>query len=217
MPTDVYSQKVLKVENLPEYALANMWSFQLPPVINLKSGVSYPSSGVQTFDLHVVSSSIPLRKLEMEKTNFNLIIPKGRAQYSTFTMVFRETIDFQVSTYFEAWLDNIYDFDLQVYRKGFINQKQDARLQFIRIRSNPLNQILTLLSPIQQLNILQSGWSVDSISNYDFVNIMPLGFSDIEVENESGDPLQISVEFEVEKVIPSHATTNIASGNLFSG
>lgn len=217
MPSDIYSRKVLHVENLPEYALANMWAFQLPTVVSKDTGITYPKSGVEQFDLHVVSSSIPLRRLELEKTNYNLVNPKGRANYSTFTMVFRETIDFQVSTYFETWLNNIYDFEKQVYRKGFVDQKQDAVLKFIRIRSKAPDQLLTLINPIQSLNIFQSGWSIDSITSYNFENIIPIGFSDIDVENENGDPLQVSIDFEVEKVTPHHETLNIASGNLFSG
>lgn len=217
---DIYSSKFLDSANLPDYQMANLWILELP-VSPFGLGASAftgetvitPGPNPQFFDLHVVSTSLPLRKLELEKTSFNTIFAKGRAQYSTFSVTFRETIDFRISKYFENWMNNFYDFDKQVYKKNFITNKSSAILKFIQIKSKEPNFFLSLATVVQQLNTFQRGWEIFETSSYELINFIPVGFGDLDLDNDTGEPLNIEVEFQVENVVPSHERKSIAEGS----
>lgn len=205
---DIYSDRNLKGKNLVEPQFASMWVIELPPLNTLPNTPSgyapYSSAFVspRQMDLYIKSTTLPLRKLEYEKTNTNLITPKGRAQYSSFTMSFIETADFGISKYFDYWLNSIYDFTdtAQLYKPGFELNKLDITIKFLRFVNNTPNTFFALASTIQQINLLNQGWKIYKTSTFTLKRCLIAGFEDISLENESGDPLEIEVEFECENV-----------------
>ena len=205
---DIYSDQFLKGKNLADPQFASMWVLQLPTLNTLPNppttsggyvGNATPLNPL-SMDLYVKSTTLPLRKLEYEKTNTNLITPKGRAQYSSFSMTFIETSDWVISQYFDYWMNSIYDFsdNQQLYKVGFEYNKLDMTLLFIKMYNTQPNALFALASTFQQANLFNQGWKIYQTSAYTIKRALPVGFEDISLSNEDEGPLELEIEFECE-------------------
>lgn len=229
---DIYSDQFFG-KKIKDLQFASMWVLELPDLTTLPNppmttinGVAVPNTSSQftlkpqAMDLYLKSTTLPLRKLEYEKTNTNLVTAKGRAEYSDFTMTFLETDDWAISSYFDYWLNSIFDFTEteQVYKKNFEKNKLDLHLKFIKLYNTTLSPFLALASPIQQTNLLNQGWTIYQTSVFTLKRTILEGYEDINLENESGDPLEIEVSFQCENIEIDHTNRQIKSsmGNILA-
>ena len=185
---DAFTSKYIGNE-LKDLQFQNMW------VLNFED---YPN-----FDLYIKDSNLPLFSLDHEKTDFDLILPKGAENLESFGITFYETIDFQGLGYHLSWLKNLYDFDKRVVKSGYHSYKRRATIKFISI----YNDYIVSLGQIQQAvnSIKKNGKSVYKImqnASFDLVGIQCLGVDGVSLDNDSSEPLTFTAKYEVQRIIP---------------
>lgn len=152
------------------------------------------------FDLYITDSSIPLFKLSSEKVpTMDLIVPMGKEDYSSISLTFLETVDFQGFKYHTDWLDKLYDFNRKLVRKTFHTSKKSAVVKFIsmnNVKVGVKDEVQSIPKVYQNLEI-------------DLKGIQLLGIDDISLQNDSGDPLTITVNYEIQQIIPVYGRKSI--------
>jgi hypothetical protein len=217
-----------RVTSVKDFQLSNMWAINF-------------SDMPLDFDFYVTDTNIPLQKISVDKLGFDLIVPGEKEELGSYEITFLETIDFQGYKYFNKWLNSIYDFKKRAYKKGFHALKKSAKLKFLSLRNiglgggvgNAVTSLTNRLLPpislpsLPQIGGLQipggnilgalagaatAGVGI-SIPNMYFTlsGIMITGIEDIDMNNDSGDPLTLKVSMEIQSIV-SESGTGLAGG-----
>jgi len=112
----------------------------------------------------------------------NLLLPDGSDAYRTISITYRETVDFQGFKFHTDWMNNLYDFKNRVVKKTYHKSKKDAEIKFY--------------SPYQDTLV------TDTYQNASFklYGMQFTGFEDLQLQNESGGPLTITCNYEIERL-----------------
>lgn len=197
---DLYSQSYISSSG-PEYQLANQWIMQF--------------ENFEAYDFIIQESNLPLFTLSTEKVNMDLIVPGKKDEYRTFSITFRETRNFEGFKFHWNWFNSIYDFEKRLVKKGFHNQKKKATIKFISSYNN-LSQGSAQIAQVG--NLIKTGldkisksetkrpkkelYSIIQNQAFELIGIQLTGIEDVSLDNESGDPLTFTVNYEIQRVIP---------------
>lgn len=136
-------------------------------------------------DFHLINTSLPMPKLEYEGRKYGEKIYTGFTAPDQITFTFRETQEFSSYKFFQDWLETLFDYEKGEYKtlNNYEDKYKSATLNFLN--KNFGNKISK------------------KTQSFDLINLMPLGFSDIDVSTDSGEPLQFTIEMAVENVRPT--------------
>ncbi|MGD9678174.1 MAG: hypothetical protein AB7V16_07395 [Vulcanibacillus sp.] len=160
-------------ENLKDDQLANFWL------------MSFSDQALPSFDLYVESHNLPLYSIKTERLpELSLVIPGGMSDYRTYSITYRETVDFQGMKYHKEWLDQLYDFEKRLVKKTFHTAKRNAIIKFI----SPYSEDSSAGGPLQN-------------AEFTLINMQFVGFEDVQLSNTEGDALTITCQYEVENIL----------------
>lgn len=129
------------------------------------------------FNFYIESTNLPLYGITQEKlATTDLILPTGKDNYRSVSITYRETKDFQGFKFHKSWLFQEYNFSQRVVKKTFHTSKKTATIKFV---SN------------EPEGIIQN--AIFTLSGMTFV-----GFEDIQLSNDSGEPLTFTCQYEIE-------------------
>lgn len=154
--------------------LSNMWQLNFLPHPEL--------------DFHIVDTNLPFPKLEAESRGYGEAFYSGFTPVETVSFTFRCTENFNTFDFFQDWLEDIYDYNNNVFKtfsnnvELYTKKYKNANITFLKKKGGHLLNI-----PSKSFNLL---------------GLMPLGFSEISLTNDNGEPLEFTVEMTVEQVIP---------------
>jgi len=135
-------------------------------------------------DFHLVETTIPFSQLVTETRK------SGKKYYSDYTptdsvsFTFRETELFSSFNFFQKWLESIYDYEKGVF-KVFTSERQKYKNAIIQFSSK-----------------FAGTTGIIPTKSFELIGLLPLGFSEISLSNDTGEPLQFTVNMTVEKVKP---------------
>jgi hypothetical protein len=174
---------------MPEAQLANKWFFILDDFLNL--------------DFSVNSVSLGLPSLNIGTTPFGLTYAAGMELGNTFSITFRENVNWSSSNFFINWMNEIYDFDKKCFKLGFSQKVKSASLLYYQEYSvypyySPLGIVPTGGEP-RTTPVADAINATNSIMRptklFRVAGLMPTGIGEIEADVESGEPLEFTVEF----------------------
>jgi hypothetical protein len=179
-----------RILSVKDFQLKNLWA------------LTFEGLGAD-FDFYVTETNIPLPKISVEKTSFDLIVPENKEELGTYSMTFLETVDFQGFQFFAQWLNKVYNFEKRVFRSSFHSQKKQATIKFLSLRHLGIPSFAKAVLPGGNFAAISvptsAGVSVPNIY-FNLSGIMITGIEDISLDNDSGDPLTITVNFEIQKI-----------------
>ncbi len=173
---------------------------------------TFTDGSFKNFNLYLETSSLPLFVTKSKRLDTtNVILPDGGENFRTLTVTFRETTDFQGFKYHKEWLDKLYDFETQTVKKTYHSAKRVAEIKFY----SPLIETSGVTQSVKGTDL--AGFSLDygsykqknlNISNqgirqnivFKLYGIQFTGFDDVQLQNDSGGPLTISCNYEVERI-----------------
>jgi hypothetical protein len=188
-----YYSSTQGVDSYPELQMQNLWILSFGDYSN--NGLQGVANVFPNHDFLIKSTNLPLFSINIEKTDFDLILPQEKENYGSFSFSFYETTKFDGFKWCYNWITDIYDFDARVFKKNFHTKKRSATLRFIKVL-NPLS-----LTELVGINILTSAQIFQTIE-FDLKGIMIKGIGDIDLENDSGDPLSFDISLEVQQIVP---------------
>lgn len=197
---DLYSQSYISSTG-PEYQIANQWIMQF--------------EDFEEYDFIIQESNLPLFAMGVERANLDLVIPKNKDDYRTLSITFRETRNFVGFKYHWEWLNLLYDFEKRLVKKTYHDSKRKATIKFIS-NYNTLSQGSAQLAQVG--NMVTSGlnaltpnkpqrskkllYQTQQNSAFELIGLQFTGFEDTSLDNESGDPLTFTANYEVQRIIP---------------
>jgi hypothetical protein len=159
-------------DNLKDDQLSNFWL------------LTFNDPVLSTFDLYVESHNLPLFNTKSERlSSLSIVIPDTIEDYRTYSITFRETVDFQGMKYHKSWLDQLYDFEKRLVKKTYHTSKRNATIKFI----SPYSAGSGSGSPMQN-------------AEFQLVNMQFTGFEDVQLSNTEGDALTITCQYEIEQI-----------------
>lgn len=185
-----------RVLSVKDFQLQNLWGLSF-------YGTSPNYMLGPDFDFYVKETNIPLPQISVDKTDFDLILPEGKEEIGSYSITFIETVDFQGFKFFSDWLNNVYDFKKRVYKPKFHLQKKNATVKFLSLRHVGIPGVVPAMLPtanVVNLAVPTSfGVSVPNIY-FDLNGIMIKGIEDISLGDDAGDPLLLTVNFEIQSI-----------------
>lgn len=176
---DPYSKQFLDQNGYPNLHPANLWALEI--------------TGFPYGDLLIQETTLPLYKLSVVKTLAEISVPEQRDNFSEFSMSFYDTPDFKGYNFCREWLDNIYDYNKMVWRKGFQLQKFDATLKFISlVYTNNINGVIQDLS--------ENNTNFNLLKKFVLKNMFITGISDLSLANDNGDPITFEITAQIDNV-----------------
>jgi len=141
--------------------------------------LSFQDNNMANFDLYVNSHNLPLVSSEIERVqNTNIIVPNGVSDLRTYTLEYRESVTFRIMQYHMAWFQGLYTPD-RLVKKTFHNMKRNAIIKFISHPGSPTPN-----------------------ATFELINMQFVGFDDVQLGEDSGDPLTVSCTYEIEHIRP---------------
>jgi hypothetical protein len=169
-----------------DFQLNNLWDFMIFP--NVTSDLAAQAASLNLYALtssvtssaadvimkyKVVSTTIPLPSLAIEKTKYGRKHYQSRNYEGDFTVTIMEDSLFSTYSFFRNWMEQIYDFEL--------------------------NQWQLVPTTKTGMLIFYSGIGVPT-AIFTFKNLMIQGIGDIGVQRSSSGPLTYTVSFSFEKM-----------------
>jgi len=154
---------------------------------------------LKSIDFFAKSHSIPMDTLEVESFPFGKKFYKGYTQVEDFEITFLLPDAYTTGSenpliYFTEWLNIIYDYKNKCFKvlESEEDKYRNARLTLLTYDYDVNSQMSTAEV------FIGSGFS----KSFEIVlqNLMPLGFDNIEVDDETGDPMQVTMKFACEGV-----------------
>ena len=170
---------------VPELQPKNLW------VLNFYD-LTTDTQDFPNHDFLIKSTNLPLFSLEIEKTNFDLIIPQVKSNYGSYSFSFYETVGFDGFNYCWNWFNSIYDFDKQLFKKDFHSKKKNATIKFIRMY--PTSKGVLGFSSISNYTVIQN-------AQFNLLGLMIKDISDVDLDDD-GEPLSFDISMEVQKIQP---------------
>lgn len=187
---DLYSESY-KGNVVPELQLANQWILQFEDFPDL--------------DFLVQETNIPLYSLETERVFSDLVLPTGKGDYSTYSITFLETRDFKGYKFHKRWLDKLYDFENRVVKRTYHSSKKSAIIKFISSYPlvTPAKAIVNTVADVfkKEGEEKSKKYAVYSNIGFQLLGVQLVGISDISLDNDTGEPLSITVEYEIQRVV----------------
>lgn len=195
---DLYSSSYLG-NTVPEYQLANQWILQFEDFPEL--------------DFHVQETNLPLFSIETERIFSDLVVPTGKGDYSTYSITFNETSDFKGFQFHKDWLDLLYDFEKRVVKRTFHSSKKSAVIKFIsgyNLLAPGKAQLATVTNGFQaDVEKKKKQYVIYSNISFKLEGIQLVSIDDLSLDNDTGEPLSITVQYEIQKVTPSYTVEKI--------
>jgi len=185
---DLYSSSYISGTG-PEYQLANQWILQF--------------DDFQDFDFLVDEITLPMRSIETDRVGYDLVVPKNKGDYRTVSITFRADRDFRAFNYHQSWLSNIYDFEKRAFKKTFHTSKKKATVKFISVYNNykPLvAQVQGALNLVRKEGYKNDLFSIKQNQAVELLGLQITGVDDVSLDNDTGEPLTFTAQYEVQKV-----------------
>jgi hypothetical protein len=177
LDVDAYSNTFLS--SIPELQLSNAWILTF-------YDIDFPNR-----DFLIKSTNLPLYNLSIEKTEFDLIIPKDKENFGSFKFSFYETTKFDGFNYCYDWLSSIYDFEKRLFKKDFNKKKRNAIISFYRNYPKSVGT-LGFSTTVTNSIIMRN-------AQFFLKGIMIQNISDLDL-SEDGEPLTFDVDLEIQQV-----------------
>ena len=150
-----------------KYQYQNLWKFSF----------AQPNFNLPGRDILIISSSLSLNNLSLNRTSMGEIVPNQREELDSFTITFFCDKGFKAYNIFSDWLNSVYDFKKRVWKTSFMNSKRDASVSFISI---------------------ENGSGININKQFFIKGCMIKGVSSVTLDNENGEPLSFEASFEAE-------------------
>lgn len=179
---DAYSEQYISQSDQKDLQFQNMWVLEFN---------EFPNK-----DYFIKETNLPLYKLSLEKTKFDLVVPVEKEGFSSFTMTFYETVLFEGFNIFKNWIDSLYDFENRVWKKGFHKNKKNAKIKYIMMYNK---------SPFDFMNFINTisggkNYKIQKTAEFELLGLSLVGIDDISLDTESGDPLTFTVTMECQQI-----------------
>lgn len=182
---DAYSRKFLNLKSAPDFQLANMWALEF---------ADFPHR-----DFLIYETSMPLPNLNYSKTSWDLVTPESHENLGEFTFTFYETLKFEGSRFFQTWMNEIYDFEKRVWRKGYVNKKKNAKLKYLQIKSTDKGYFGSA-GNIYRLITRKEKFEIYETASLEVFGLLPSGIGDISADSETGEPLTFTATMNVQHI-----------------
>lgn len=158
-----------------EYQHANMWDLH----------IYADSADDDDVSLSIYDTSLDLPQLLMSARSDGRKYIDGFRSEDSVSITFLVDKQFNNFKYFQNWLSIMYDYKKRVYRtiaKGSLNDRLRYRRGVVNFASHK-----------------ETGRQISTIK-FVMVNMRPLGFSSLRLNDTSNEPLSFSVDFAIDRV-----------------
>lgn len=166
-----------------EYQLVNNWKMY------------FQDNSDATFQ--ITNTNIPFPKLAYETKGYGKKELIGYDPSGEVSITFRADVGFRVFDYFDDWLNDIYDFRNLEY-KTLVNETQkykNAVIEMYSTRSLGLGAgLLNAYNPFRDSRTKQTN------KTFLLQDMFPLGFGDISLDDTTGEPLSVQVDFAFQRL-----------------